>query len=84
MDGSFFSDLLTSIAERGRSVLKLTAWPRDSGDGGTLADMSGALLTGRGEASGVALASEILARYRDLSDGRQGRLLSRFGRRFRS
>ena len=30
MDGSFFSDLLASIAERGRSVLKLTAWPRDA------------------------------------------------------
>ena len=66
MDGSFFSDLLTSIAERGRSMLKATAWPRGSGNGATLADLSGALLTGRGEASGVALASEILARYRDL------------------
>jgi malonyl-CoA decarboxylase len=69
MDGSFFSDLLASIAERGRSVLKLTAWPRDGGNGaGSLVEMCGALLTGRGEASGVALASEILVRYRDLSD----------------
>ena len=68
MDGSFFSDLLASIAERGRSVLKLTAWPRETDNGGSLADMSGALLSGRGEASGVALASEILARYRDLSE----------------
>ncbi len=73
MDGSFFSDLLASIAERGRSVLKLTAWPRDADNGaGSLAEMCGALLTGRGEASGVALASEILVRYRDLSDADKG------------
>ena len=72
MDGSFFSDLLASIAERGRSVLKLTAWPREADNGGTLAEMSGAVLTGRGEASGVALASEILVRYRDLSDADKG------------
>jgi malonyl-CoA decarboxylase len=69
MDGAFFSDLLASIAERGRSVLKLTAWPRDAENrAGSLAQMCGALLTGRGEASGVALASEILGRYRSLSD----------------
>ena len=73
MDGSFFSDLLASIAERGRSVLKLTAWPRDADNGaGSLVEMCGALLTGRGEASGVALASEILVRYRDLSDADKG------------
>ncbi len=69
MDSAFFSDLLASIAERGRSVLKLTAWPRDAENrAGSLIDMCGALLTGRGEASGVALASEILARYRSLSE----------------
>ena len=68
MDGSFFSDLLTSIAERGRSVLKLTAWPREAGDGASLVEMCDALLTGRGEASGVALASVILARYRELPE----------------
>ena len=69
MESAFFSDLLTSIAERGRSVLKLTAWPRDADNrAGSLADMCGALLTGRGEASGVALASEIHARYRGLSN----------------
>jgi malonyl-CoA decarboxylase len=74
MDGSFFSDLLTSIAERGRSVLKLTAWPREVGNGNgvSLAEMCGALLTGRGEASGVALASEILARYRELPEPDKG------------
>jgi malonyl-CoA decarboxylase len=69
MDSAFFSDLLASIAERGRSVLKLTPWPRDAENrAAPLADMCGALLTGRGEASGLALASEILARYRTLGD----------------
>jgi malonyl-CoA decarboxylase len=69
MDSAFFSDLMASIAERGRSVLKLTAWPRDTANrAASLADMCGALLTGRGEASGLALASEILARYRTLPE----------------
>ncbi len=69
MDSAFFSDLLASIAERGRSVLKRTPWPRDAQNhAASLADMCGALLTGRGEASGLALASEILTRYRSLKD----------------
>jgi malonyl-CoA decarboxylase len=67
MDTAFFSDLLASIAERGRSVLKLSPWPREAdGRAESLANMCRALISGRGEASGVALASEILARYRTL------------------
>ncbi|HTR12621.1 MAG TPA: malonyl-CoA decarboxylase [Roseiarcus sp.] len=69
MDSAFFSDLLASIADRGRSVLRLTSWPKNSDNrAGSLVDLCGALLSGRGEASGVALASEILARYRTLGD----------------
>ena len=69
MDSAFFSDLLTSIAERGRSVLRLTSWPKNADNrAASLVDLCGGLLTGRGEASGVALASEILARYRTLAD----------------
>jgi len=67
MTNAFLYDLLSSIAERGRSVLKLRRWPKDSDSrAGSLIDMCEALLTGRGEASGVALASEILGRYRAL------------------
>ena len=67
MTNAFFSDLLASIADRGRSVLKLTPWPKEAdGRAGSLIAMCGALLTGRGEASGVALASEFLRRYRAL------------------
>ncbi len=73
MDSAFFSDLLASIAERGRSVLKLSPWPRDAENrANSLADMCRALLSGRGEASGVALASEINGRYRSLNDDDKG------------
>ena len=85
MDSAFFSDLLASIAERGRSVLKLTAWPRDGENRtGSLIDMCGALLTGRGEASGVALASEILARYRSLSEADKSALFGALANGFGS
>ncbi len=51
MDSAFFSDLLASIAERGRSVLKLSPWPRDAVNrAASLADMCRALISGRGEA----------------------------------
>ncbi len=73
MDTAFFSDLLASIAERGRSVLKFSPWPRDAENrAASLAEMCRALLSGRGEASGVALAGEILGRYRTLGDEDKG------------
>ena len=73
MDSAFFSDLLASIAERGRSVLKLSPWPRDAVNrAASLADMCRALISGRGEASGVALAGEILGRYRGLGEDDRG------------
>ena len=79
MDSAFFSDLLSSIAERGRSVLKLAPWPRDADDpASSLVEMCRALLTGRGEASGVALASEILTRYRSLAPADRASLFRAF------
>ena len=73
MDNSFFSDLLTSIAERGRAVLKRSPWPRDAENrAASLAEMCRALLGQRGEAVGLALASEILDRYRSLGDEEKG------------
>lgn len=65
MNVSFFQELLTSISESGRAWL-------DRASGGvaieTIEDLSHALLTGRGEASGVALAREILNRYKSLPE----------------
>jgi malonyl-CoA decarboxylase len=62
---SFLQELLSSIADRGRQLLpgSLVRAPRDG-----IEQLSSALLGGRGEASGVAMAAEILARYRQLRD----------------
>ena len=61
MNVSFLQELLGNIAEQGRQLL-----PRSLG--GTtpeedIEELTRALLSGRGEASGVAIASAILARY---------------------
>ena len=67
MPNVFFSDLLATISDRGRTLLRLKSWPQDAtGRAGSLIDLCRALLTGRGEASGVAIAAEVLARYRAL------------------
>ena len=77
MNTSFFGELLTSIAERGRALLDLTPYRRNHRDrressaqrAANLVALCEALLSGRGEASGVALAREILTRYADLTSG---------------
>ncbi|MET0483603.1 MAG: malonyl-CoA decarboxylase [Aestuariivirgaceae bacterium] len=84
MANSFFSDLLTSITESGRALLSRGEWRSDGRDPvGALLDLSGALLSGRGEASGTAMASEALARYGALSEADRlkffSALVDRFG-----
>jgi malonyl-CoA decarboxylase len=71
MNTSFFGELLQTISERGRALLDLT---RDRRNGGvtqseTFVELCEELLSGRGEASGVALAREILNRYATLTVG---------------
>ncbi len=66
MNVSFFGELLTAISERGRHLLDLSGIAPSQGE--TIESLSEALLSGRGEASGVALAQEILALYRKLDD----------------
>jgi malonyl-CoA decarboxylase len=60
---SFLQDLLTTVAERGRQYLpeSLVGPARDD-----VAELARSLLSGRGEASGVAIARELLDRYRAL------------------
>jgi malonyl-CoA decarboxylase len=61
---SFLQELLVTVAEQGRQLL-----PRSLGGSlrkDDLHELAAALLSGRGEASGVAIASEILARYQVL------------------
>ena len=71
MNTSFFGELIQSISERGRSLLDLTR-PRRPDSGARsedLIELCEDLLSGRGEASGVALAREILTRYSELTIG---------------
>ncbi len=64
---SFFSDMLQSIAERSRALIQRREPAHERSQG--LVELCEALLSGRGEASGVALANEILADYAELTTG---------------
>src|SRR5690349_345045 len=68
MNTSFFGELLQSISDRGRALLR----PRReeaAARSESLLELCEDLLSGRGEASGVALAREILSRYAELTTG---------------
>lgn len=65
---AFFSDLLASISERGRTLLRRAGSSEPKPDGAELIALCEALLSGRGEASGTAMARELLDRYRPLDD----------------
>jgi malonyl-CoA decarboxylase len=67
LNASFFSEMLQSIADRGRALIQRREPARERSAG--LVELCEALLSGRGEASGVALAGEILARYATLTIG---------------
>src|SRR6185369_5586308 len=71
MSTSFFSEMLNSITERGRALLDRTRDHRGNAaaHSESLAELCEQLLTGRGEASGVALAEEILDKYAALTTG---------------
>src|ERR1700749_2921108 len=64
---TFFSEMLQSIADRGRALIHRREPARERSAG--LIELCEALLSGRGEASGVALARDILARYAALTIG---------------
>jgi malonyl-CoA decarboxylase len=68
---SFFSDLLGTISERGRQWLKLPRDGRALDDTQPLIELCHALISGRGEASGAALAHEIFTRYARLDESAQ-------------
>jgi len=69
---AFFSDLLASISERGRTLLRRGGLSDAKQDASDLIELCEALLSGRGEASGTAMAREVLDRYRHLD--KAGRL----------
>src|SRR5258706_12827856 len=72
MNNAFFSDLLASISERGRTLLRRAGSTNGKQDTSDLVELCEALLSGRGEASGTAMAREGLDRYHHLDDA--GRL----------
>jgi len=65
---AFFSDLLASISERGRILLRRAGSSDAKQDASDLIQLCEALLSGRGEASGTAMAREVLDRYHDLDE----------------
>ncbi len=66
MANAFFSDLLATISERGRTLLNRGKPDDGKEDADGLIGLCEAVLSGRGEASGTAMASEVLDRYHDL------------------
>src|SRR5580698_2786777 len=72
MNNAFFSDLLSSISERGRTLLRRGGSPDARQDASELVELCEALLSGLGEASGTAMAREVLDRYHHLDEA--GRL----------
>jgi len=72
MANAFFSDLLATIFERGRTLLRRTGSSDARQDASGLIELCEALLSGRGEASGTAMAREVLDRYHQLDEA--GRL----------
>ena len=69
MNTSFFGELLQTISERGRALLARDRRGDASARSENLVELCEDLLSGRGEASGVALAREILAHYAALTIG---------------
>ena len=71
MNASFFGELLQAISDRGRAFMDRTRERRGLAAERTdsLVELCEELLSGRGEASGVALAREILLRYAELTTG---------------
>ncbi|RIA47595.1 malonyl-CoA decarboxylase [Dichotomicrobium thermohalophilum] len=61
MNTSFFQELLSGIAERGRQLIDLSIGGHGHTD--SIEELSRALMSSRGEAAGVALARRILNAY---------------------
>ena len=83
MASAYFSDLLASIADRGRSLLGLAEPEQDPARrAASLVELCEQLLSGRGEASGAALAREVLERYVTLDEPARRSFFAALGTRF--
>ena len=79
MNVSFLQEMLSSIAERGRQLLPRSLF---GSDGEGIEELARALVSSRGEASGVALAGQVLDRYRGLDGEGRRRFLEFLAREF--
>src|ERR1700716_2798593 len=68
MSNDFFSGLLASISERGRTLLRRAGSSDARQDASDLLELCEALLSVAGEPSGTAIAREVLDRYHDLDE----------------
>ncbi len=66
MANAFFSDLLSTISERSRTLLRRGEPADGKHDASELLELCEALLSGRGEATGLSMAREVFDFYRDL------------------
>jgi malonyl-CoA decarboxylase len=83
MNTSFFGELLQSISDRGRALLDRARDRRDdAGRTESVVELCEQLLSGRGEASGTALAGEILSRYAELGSERRAAFFEALAHRF--
>ncbi|MBV8563989.1 MAG: malonyl-CoA decarboxylase family protein [Methylobacteriaceae bacterium] len=80
MNVSFLSDLMQTVAERGRALMGLRR-PMGAGRAEILR-LADDLLSRRGEASGVAVAGDILAAYDALAPSERREVLIGFAERF--
>ncbi|MBX2806381.1 MAG: malonyl-CoA decarboxylase [Hyphomicrobiales bacterium] len=69
MSASFFEELLNRISGRGRQLLDLSGFGFSHDE--TIESLSKGLLSGRGEASGVAIALQILNAYKGLDESQK-------------
>jgi malonyl-CoA decarboxylase len=82
MNNAFFSDLLASISERGRTLLRRAGSSDGKQDASDLVALCEALLSGRGEASGTAMAREVLDRYHHLDPSNRLAFFETLARKF--
>jgi len=78
---SFLADLLVSVSDRGRALLGRGGAAAPAGAAGLIAQCE-ALLSGRGEATGLAIACDILERYAALDQAERLHVFQAFATRF--
>src|SRR3982075_2881220 len=82
MSNDFFSGLLASISERGRTLLRRAGSSDVKQDDSDLLELCEALLSGAGDASGTVIAREGLDRYHDLDEAGRISFFETLARRY--